>query len=56
MESGKESQTKEPILLMQGITKVYPNGLVANSEVTLEVHKGKSMPLLVKMARVRRLS
>jgi simple sugar transport system ATP-binding protein len=41
VESGKESQTKEPILLMQGITKVYPNGLVANSEVTLEVHKGE---------------
>ena len=41
MESGKESHTQEPILLMQGITKVYPNGLIANSDVTLEVRKGE---------------
>jgi len=30
-----------PILLMKGITKVYPNGLVANSNVTFEVGRGE---------------
>jgi len=35
------SQATDPILLMKGITKVYPNGLVANSDVTFEVRKGE---------------
>lgn len=36
-----EPQARDPILLMKGITKVYPNGLVANSDVTFEVRKGE---------------
>lgn len=36
-----ELQAASPILLMKGITKVYPNGLVANSNVTFEVRKGE---------------
>ncbi|MEG1050354.1 MAG: ATP-binding cassette domain-containing protein, partial [Oscillospiraceae bacterium] len=31
----------EEILLMDKITKVYPNGFVANKEVTLSVNKGE---------------
>jgi ABC-type uncharacterized transport system ATPase subunit len=36
-----QPQATDPILLMKGITKVYPNGLVANSNVTFEVRKGE---------------
>lgn len=41
MEAQTEPQKETPILLMKGITKVYPNGLVANSDVTFEVHRGE---------------
>ncbi len=41
MEAQTEPQKETPILLMKGITKVYPNGLVANSNVTFEVHRGE---------------
>ncbi len=41
MEAQTEPQEQTPILLMNGITKVYPNGLVANSDVTFEVRKGE---------------
>jgi len=36
-----QARATDPILLMKGITKVYPNGLVANSNVTFEVRKGE---------------
>lgn len=36
----------EPILLMQGITKVYPNGFMANSNVNLSCRKGEIHALL----------
>jgi len=41
LEGGKESQREGPILLMEGITKIYPTGLVANSNVTFEVREGE---------------
>lgn len=41
MGAQAEPEDKTPILLMRGITKVYPNGLVANSNVTFEVRKGE---------------
>ena len=31
----------EEILLMDKITKVYPNGFVANKDVTLSINKGE---------------
>ena len=41
----KQNLKQEINLLMKGITKVYPNGLVANSDVTFEVRKGRFMHL-----------
>ena len=36
----------ENILLMDNITKVYPNGFCANKDVTLSVNKGEIHALL----------
>ena len=33
--------SKRPVLAMRGITKVYPNGVLANASVSLEVHEGE---------------
>ena len=41
MGAQTQARATDPILLMKGITKVYPNGLVANSNVTFEVRKGE---------------
>ena len=36
----------EPMLLMDGITKIYSNGVVANNQVTFECEKGEIHALL----------
>ena len=38
------------ILSMENITKVYPNGFVANKNVNFAVKKVRFMPLSEKMA------
>lgn len=35
-----------PVLLMENITKIYPNGFVANKDVTLSVNKGEIHALM----------
>ena len=37
---------KEYAVQMKGITKVYPNGVVANKEVDFEIYKGEIHALM----------
>ena len=43
-------QMGDDILVLENITKVYPNGFVANKDVNLRVKKAKSMLSLERMA------
>ena len=35
------TQTSENVLEMRGITKVYPNGIIANKDVNFSVRRGE---------------
>lgn len=43
------------LLEMRGITKVYPNGVVANKDVEFSCAKARSMRLRVRTEPVNRL-
>ena len=43
------------LLRMEGITKVYPNGFMANKDVTLSVNEGEIHALIGETAPVKQL-